>query len=400
LPPRRRCSTFRAGPVAPRDAVPFSPSDMRIETLAVHAGHDVDPSTAAVTPPIHLSTTFAREADGSYRAGFLYSRYTNPNRAALERCLAVLEGGAAASAFASGSAATMTLLQALGPGSHVIIPDDAYFGTIKLARDVLGPWGLELSIVDMTDLANVRAAMRPNTKLVWIETPSNPLLRVVDIAGVCTIAHEGGAICAVDNTWGTPILQRPLDIGADVSMHATTKYLGGHSDVLGGALVFRESGELQQRVAAIQMTGGAVPSPFECWLTLRGIRTLPIRVHAQSASALALATFLANHPCVEGVHYPGLSSHPAHAIAKNQMSEFGGMLSVQAGKDRTQSLAVAGRLRLFTQATSLGGTESLVEHRASVEGPGTRAPENLLRVSVGLEHVEDLKADFDQALRG
>ena len=373
---------------------------MRIETLAVHAGHDVDPSTAAVTPPIHLSTTFARETDGSYRAGFLYSRYTNPNRAALERCLTELEGGAAAAAFASGSAATMTLLQALGPGSHVIIPDDAYFGTIKLARDVLGPWGLELSIVDMTDLANVRGAMRPNTKLVWIETPSNPLLRVVDIAGVCAIAHEGGATCAVDNTWGTPILQRPLDIGADVSMHATTKYLGGHSDVLGGALVFRESGELQQRVAAIQMTGGAVPSPFECWLTLRGIRTLPIRVRAQSASALALATFLANHPCVEAVHYPGLSSHSAHAVAKKQMAEFGGMLSVQAGKDRTQSLAVAGRLRLFTQATSLGGTESLVEHRASVEGPGTRAPENLLRVSVGLEHVEDLKADFDQALRG
>ncbi len=373
---------------------------MRIETLAVHAGHDVDPSTAAVTPPIHLSTTFARETDGSYRAGFLYSRYTNPNRAALERCLAELEGGAAAAAFASGSAATMTLLQAIGPGSHVIIPDDAYFGTIKLARDVLGPWGLEISIVDMTDLERVRAALRPTTRLIWIETPSNPLLRVVDIAAVSAIAHAANALCAVDNTWGTPVLQRPLDLGADVAMHATTKYLGGHSDVLGGALVFRETGELSQKVSAIQMTGGAVPSPFECWLTLRGIRTLPIRVHAQSASAASLATFLADHPCVEAVHYPGLASHPAHAIAAKQMSEFGGMLSVQAGKDRAQSLAVAGRLRLFTQATSLGGTESLIEHRASVEGPGTRAPENLLRVSVGLEHVDDLKADFDQALRG
>lgn len=373
---------------------------MRIETLAVHAGHEIDPATAAVTPPIHLSTTFAREADGSYRAGFLYSRYTNPNRVALERCLAELEGGAAASAFASGSAATMTLLQAIGPGSHVVIPDDAYFGTIKLARDVLGPWGLELSIVDMTDLQRVRAAMRPNTRLVWVETPSNPLLRVVDIAAVSAIAHEQGALCAVDNTWGTPVLQRPLALGADVAMHATTKYLGGHSDVLGGVLVFREAGDLSQRVSAIQMTGGAVPSPFECWLTLRGIRTLPIRVHAQSASAASLAMFLEKHPCVEAVHYPGLASHPAHAIAATQMTEFGGMLSVQAGKDRAQSLAVAGRLRLFTQATSLGGTESLVEHRASVEGPGTRAPENLLRVSVGLEHVEDLKADFDQALRG
>ncbi len=373
---------------------------MRIETLAVHAGHDVDPSTAAVTPPIHLSTTFAREADGSYRAGFLYSRYTNPNRAALERCLAELEGGAAAAAFASGSAATMTLLQAVGPGSHVIIPDDAYFGTIKLARDVLGPWGLELSIVDMTNLQRVRDAMRPNTRLLWVETPSNPLLRVVDIAAVSAIAHECGALCAVDNTWGTPVLQRPLDLGADVAMHATTKYLGGHSDVLGGILVFRESGDLHRKISSIQMAGGAVPSPFECWLTLRGIRTLPIRVHAQSASAASLAAFLEQHPCVEAVHYPGLASHPAHAIAAKQMSEFGGMLSVQAGKDRAQSLAIAGRLRLFTQATSLGGTESLVEHRASVEGPGTRAPENLLRVSVGLEHVDDLKADFDQALRG
>jgi cystathionine gamma-synthase len=372
---------------------------MRIETLAVHAGHDVDPSTAAVTPPIHLSTTFARDPDGSYRAGFLYSRYTNPNRVALERCLTELEGGAAAAAFASGSAATMTLLQALGPGSHVVVPDDAYFGTIKLARDVLGPWGLELSIVDMTDLERVRAAMRRNTRLVWVETPSNPLLRVVDIAAVAAIAHEGGALCAVDNTWGTPVLQRPLELGADVAMHATTKYLGGHSDVLGGALVFREIGDLHQRITAIQMTGGAVPSPFECWLTLRGVRTLPIRVRAQSESARSLATFLANHPCVEAVHYPGLASHPAHEIARKQMSEFGGMLSVQAGNDRAQSLAIAGRLRLFTQATSLGGTESLVEHRASVEGAGTRAPENLLRVSVGLEHVEDLKADFDQALR-
>jgi cystathionine gamma-synthase len=241
--------------------------------------------------------------------------------------------------------------------------------------------------------------MRRNTRLVWVETPSNPLLRVVDIAAVAAIAHEGGALCAVDNTWGTPVLQRPLELGADVAMHATTKYLGGHSDVLGGALVFREIGDLHQRITAIQMTGGAVPSPFECWLTLRGVRTLPIRVRAQSESARTLATFLANHPCVEAVHYPGLASHPAHEIARKQMSEFGGMLSVQAGNDRAQSLAIAGRLRLFTQATSLGGTESLVEHRASVEGAGTRAPENLLRVSVGLEHVEDLKADFDQALR-
>jgi cystathionine gamma-synthase len=372
---------------------------MRLETLAVHAGHEVDPATAAVTPPIHLSTTFAREADGSYRAGYLYSRYTNPNRAALEKCLAALEGGAAASAFASGSAATMSLLQAIGPGAHVILPDDAYFGSIKLVREVFGPWGMDLSTVDMTDLANVRGAVRANTKLIWVETPSNPLLRVVDIAGVAEIARKAGAACAVDNTWGTPVLQRPLDLGADVSMHSTTKYLGGHSDVLSGALIFRESAELQQRVNSIQMLGGAVPSPFECWLAMRGIRTLAVRVAVQTASAAALAEFLAAHPKVEAVHYPGLQSHPGHGIAKRQMSGFGGMLSVQAGPTREASIAIASALELFTQATSLGGTESLIENRASVEGPGTKAPENLLRVSVGLEHIDDLKADFDAALR-
>jgi cystathionine gamma-synthase len=372
---------------------------MRLETLAVHAGHEVDPATAAVTPPIHLSTTFAREADGSYRAGYLYSRYTNPNRAALEKCLAALEGGAAASAFASGSAATMSLLQAIGPGAHVILPDDAYFGSIKLVREVFGPWGMDLSTVDMTDLANVRGAVRANTKLIWVETPSNPLLRVVDIAGVAEIARKAGAACAVDNTWGTPVLQRPLDLGADVSMHSTTKYLGGHSDVLSGALIFRQAAELQQRVNSIQMLGGAVPSPFECWLAMRGIRTLAVRVAVQTASAAALAEFLAAHPKVEAVHYPGLESHPGHGIAKRQMSGFGGMLSVQAGPTREASIAIASALELFTQATSLGGTESLIENRASVEGPGTKAPENLLRVSVGLEHIDDLKADFDAALR-
>jgi cystathionine gamma-synthase len=373
---------------------------MRIETLAVHAGHDVDPATGAVTPPIHLSTTFAREADGSYRAGFVYSRYTNPTRAALETCLAALEGGGAASAFASGSSATMTLLLTLTPGAHVVMADDAYFGTIKLARDVMGPWGIELTLVDMTDPANVARAMKPNTKLVWAETPSNPLLRVADIEAIADIARRGGAICAVDNTWGTPVLQRPLELGADVAMHSTTKYLGGHSDVLSGALVLRENGELAQRVNAIQMTGGAVPSPFECWLVLRGVRTLPVRVRAQSANAMALAEHLRGHARVEAVHYPGLASHPAHAVARKQMKEFGGMLSVQVGGNRAEAIAIASALELFTQATSLGGTESLVEHRASVEGPGTKAPENLLRVSVGLEHIDDLKEDFDRALRG
>jgi cystathionine gamma-synthase len=372
---------------------------MHLETIAVHAGHDIDPATSAVTPPIHLSTTYARDTASAEHTGFLYSRYTNPNRAALESCLAALESGAVAAAFSSGSAATMTLLQAIGP-AHVILPDDAYFGSIKLAREIFGPWGMDVSTVDMTKLENVRAAMRPNTKLVWVETPSNPLLTVVDIAAIAMIAHAGGAACAVDNTWGTPVLQRPLDLGADVSMHSTTKYLGGHSDVLGGALIFRENGELAQRTLAIQSSGGAVPSPFECWLTMRGIRTMPLRVKAQTASASALAEFLASHPKVEAVHYPGLKRHAGHAIASRQMSGFGGMLSVQVGRSQQESMDIAGRLELFTYATSLGGTESLIENRASVEGPATRAPANLLRVSIGLEHIDDLKADFDDALGG
>jgi cystathionine gamma-synthase len=371
---------------------------VRIETLAVHGGHEIDPATAAVTPPIHLSTTFAREADGGYRAGLVYSRYANPNRTALEKCLAQLEGGAVAAAFASGSAATMTLVQAIGPGAHIVAPDDAYFGTTKLFRDIFGPWGLETTVVDMTDVGAVKNALRENTKLVWVETPSNPLLRVVDIACIAELAHEAGAVCAVDNTWGTPVLQRPLELGADIAMHSTTKYLGGHSDVLSGALVAKQDDALTQRIRTVQMSGGAVPSPFECWLTLRGIRTLPWRVRAQSANALALARYLSRDPRVEAVHYPGLETHPGHQIARRQMAEFGGMMSIQVGADRAASIAFASRLRIFTQATSLGGTESLIEHRASVEGAGTRAPENLLRISVGLEHVQDLIDDVTQSL--
>jgi cystathionine gamma-synthase len=374
---------------------------MRIETLAVHAGHEPDPSTGAVTPPIHLSTTFAREVDGSYRSGLVYSRYANPNRTALEGCLAALEGGAGAACFASGSAATTTVLQSLEPGAHVIVPDDAYFGTTKLIRDIFGPWKLEMSVVDMTDLESVARAMRATTRLVWIETPSNPLLRVVDIAAVAALAssRSPSAICVVDNTWASPVLQRPLSLGAHISMHATTKYLGGHSDVLGGALVWREDGPLAQRLRTIQASAGAVPSPFECWLTLRGVRTLPWRMRAHSANASALAGYLTSHERIEAVHYPGLDTHPAHAIARRQMSAFGGMISLQVRGGRDAAMNVAGKLRIVTRATSLGGTESLIEHRASVEGPGSRAPENLLRLSVGLENVDDLIEDFDQALR-
>lgn len=372
---------------------------MRIETLAAHAGLTVDPTTGAVTPPIHLSTTFEREPDGSYRAGHVYTRTSNPNRRALEEALATLEGGAAALAFASGSAATMSLFQALAPGDHVLAPDDAYYGTLRTLRELLGPWGLEVDVVDMADLDAVKRALKPTTRLVWVETPSNPLVRIVDIAALAGLAHSVGARCAVDNTWATPVLQHPLALGADVVMHSTTKYLGGHSDLLGGALVFGKRDEMFEKVFAIQTLGGAVPSPFDCWLLLRGMRTLPWRVRAHCANAAGVARFLASRTEVEVVHYPGLPTHPGHGLAAKQMTDFGGMLSVQIRGGRDAALAFSTRLRLFTRATSLGGPESLIEHRASVEGPTTKAPENLLRISVGLENVDDLIEDLEQALR-
>jgi cystathionine gamma-synthase len=250
----------------------------------------------------------------------------------------------------------------------------------------------------MTDIAAVEAAVTPRTRLIWTETPSNPLLKVTDIARVAAIAHTAGARCACDNTWASPVLQRPLDLGADLSVHATTKYLGGHSDVLGGAVLARQQDEFFQRVRMIQTSGGAVPSPFECWLVLRGVRTLPLRVRAQSGSAMAVARYLARHPKVDAVHYPGLEEHPGHEVAARQMAGFGGMLSFEVGGGQAAAMAVAAKVRLFTRATSLGGTESLIEHRASVEGPETRTPEGLLRVSIGLEHPDDLIEDLDGAL--
>ncbi len=371
---------------------------MRIETLAVHAGHAIDPSTGAVTPPIHLSTTFEREADGSFPRGYIYARTNNPNRMALEECLCALEGGAAAAAFASGSAATMSVFQALVPGDHVIAPADAYHGTARLLREVFAPWGLETTFVDVTDPARVQQAIRPHTKLVWIETPSNPLLKVTDITGIAELAHGAGALCVCDNTWATPILQHPFELGADLSVHATTKYLGGHSDVTGGVVIAKVEDEFFQRVRRLQVQTGAVPSPFDCWLVLRGIRTLPYRMRAHSENAMKVAGFLSHHAGVEVVHYPGLKGHAGHDIAARQMGGFGGMASFQVKGDRDTAMGVAARVRVFTRATSLGGTESLIEHRASIEGPGTRTPDNLLRLSIGLEHADDLIEDLARAL--
>jgi len=372
---------------------------MRIETLAVHAGHHPDPATGAVTPPIHLTTTFARDAEGALPHWFIYARSDNPTRRELETSLAALEGGETALAFASGMAATAAVFQSMLPGEHVVAPQDAYYGTAKLLREVMAGWGLDSTLVDMADTHAVAEAVRPETRLIWIETPSNPTLAVTDIPRVSAIARAAGARCVCDNTWATPMLQRPLALGCDAVMHSTTKYLGGHSDLTGGALVLPADDEWAARLRTLQQLGGAVPSAFDCWLLMRGIRSLAWRMRGHCENAARVASFLASHPAVEVVHYPGLASDPGHAVAGRQMTAFGGMVSIQVKGGANAALGVVRQVKLFTPATSLGGTESLIEHRASVEGPESRTPPGLLRLSIGLEHAEDLVGDLDQALR-
>jgi cystathionine gamma-synthase len=372
---------------------------MKLETLAVHAGREVEAGTGAVTPSITLTTTFERAADGSYPHEYVYTRADNPNRRALESALAALEGGAATFAFGSGQAATAAVLQSLSSGDHVLLPDDLYHGTRHLAQTLAARWGLALDIIDMRDAAAIAAAIRPNTRLIWIETPSNPRLKIIDIAGAATIARAAGILTVVDNTWATPVFQHPLALGADIVMHATTKYIGGHSDVLGGAVILREGlDEMTARIASAQHLGGGVPSPFDCWLLLRSLPTLPYRVRAQSETARRIAAYLAAHPSIERVYYPGLATHEGHAIAARQMDGFGAMLSIGVRGGQAAAMDVAARVRLFTRATSLGGIESLIEHRASVEGADSPTPPNLLRLSIGLEHGDDLIADLAAAL--
>jgi cystathionine gamma-synthase len=373
---------------------------MKIETRAVHAGRKPEAGSRDVTPAIHLSTTYQKADDGSLPGGFLYSRTDNPNRAALEEALASLEEGAAALAFSSGNAATLALLHALKPGDHVIAGDDVFYGTAILLQS-LSVWGLKHTFVNMQDLDAVERAVTPATRLIWVETPSNPLLHVTDIRAMVAIARKANALVGCDNTWATPLFQLPLALGADVVMHSVTKYLSGHSDVLSGALIFRESGALLEKVRSIQREGGSVPSPFECWLALRGLQTFPYRVRAQSRSAQQIAEFLADQPKskIEAVHYPGLPSHPGHKIAAGQMAGFGGMLSIQVKGGQKEAFQLVAGLKLFTHATSLGGTHSLIEHRASVEGAATHSPVNLLRLSIGLEHPDDLIDDLEQALQ-
>ena len=373
---------------------------MRLETIAVHAGGSPDPATGSVAPPIHLSTTFEHGPESEKLHGFMYIRDGHPGEARLEPALAAIEGGEGALVFSSGMAAGAAFLQSLPPQSHVLFADDIYYAIREIAKDFLPRWGIESSAVNMADLAAVGRSFRKNTRLLWAESPSNPLLNVVDLAALAQLAKAAGARLLVDGTFATPVLQRPLDLGADVVLHSATKYLGGHSDVQGGALVFARRDETYEKAIHIRHILGGVLSPFNTWLVLRGLRTLPCRVERQSANALTVARALETHSAIETVHYPGLASHPGHEVARRQMKAFGGMLSLRIRGGRERAIAVASRVKLFTNATSLGGVESTLEHRASSEGPGSTTPPNLLRVSVGLEHADDLVEDLLQALGG
>ncbi len=372
---------------------------MNIETLAAHSGHEVDSVSGAVIPPLVLSTTFARRQDSSLIGQHLYSRMGNPNRDALEQTLAQLEGGGACVTFSSGQAASMSLFHALSPGDHILMPLEMYYNTRGLLENHYSRWNLQSSYVDMTDLKLVRQSVRNNTRLVFIETPSNPRLLITPISDIVSIAHEVGALCAVDNTWATPIFQNPLGLGADLVIHSLTKYIGGHSDILAGCIIGRDAEHpVLKRIRNFQATAGAVPSPFECWLLQRSIPSLPCRVRTQCKTAKIIAQFLNQHSRIETTHYPGLPGHPGHSIAASQMSAFGAMLSFEVKGGREAAVKTCSRLKLFTRATSLGGFESLIEHRVLVEGPTSTTPAGLLRCSIGLEHPDDLMADLTQAL--
>jgi cystathionine gamma-synthase len=373
-----------------------------LNTLCVHAAHLPEAATGAVAEPIHLSTTFERNADGTYPRGYRYSREGAPNRSALEACMASLEGGAGAAAFASGLAANIAVLELLGAGDLLVASQEGYYGSLRQFAVFTQRRGARIELVDLADSAAVEAALAHRSgraRLLWIETPTNPLLNIADLRQLAALGHNAGALVVCDNTFATPVCQRPFDFGVDIVVHSATKYLGGHSDVLSGVVVVRESGAVLESLQEWQRMAGAALAPFDCWLLRRSLATLALRVRAQCASASRVAGFLAQHAAIERVFYPGLPEHPRHAVAAAQMpGGFGAMLSVCVAGGEAAALRVAGRTRLFTRATSLGGVESLIEHRASIEGPGTVAPGNLLRLSVGIEEAEDLIADLAQAL--
>jgi cystathionine gamma-synthase len=379
-------------------------SDAGFETRAIHAGQEPDPQTGAVVPPVYQVSTYAQDGVGGLRGGYEYSRSGNPTRTALEECLASLEGGTRGLAFASGLAAEDTLLRTvMTPGAHAIIGNDAYGGTYRLFAKVAEPWGVEHTPVDLTDLDAVRRAVRPGvTRIIWAETPTNPLLTVVDIAALAGIAHEAGALLVVDNTFASPYLQQPLALGADVVVHSTTKYLGGHSDVIGGGLVVADA-ELGERLAYHQNAMGSVPGPWDSWLVLRGIKTLGVRMDRHCSNAKAIVDLLTSHPVVTEVYYPGLPGHRGHEVAARQMRDFGGMVSFRVAGGEQEAVDLCARTRVFTLGESLGGVESLIEHpgrmtHASASGSALEVPADLVRLSVGIETVDDLVADLKQAL--
>lgn len=370
---------------------------MKLETIAIHAGNIIDGQTKAAIQPISLSTTFERGAEGDYPGGFMYSRADNPNRRSLENVIARLEGAEDAAAFSSGNAAGAAVFQALKPGSHLIAPADMYHGLRNQLLQVFEGI-IDVDFIDLADIQAIENAIKPETRLIWIETPSNPLLKICDIKAITKLAKSKGIMTACDNTFCTPMFQRPLEMGCDLVMHSSTKYFGGHSDVIGGALACSRNDDFWKKIRNVQVLSGAVPSPFDCYLTVRGIKTLPYRMRGHAQNAILIADFLNEHDQVEKVFFPGLKDHPGHEIAKKQMSSFGGMLSFLVKGGASEARQVVNAVKVFTQATSLGGVESLIEHRASIEGPDTKTPQNLIRVSVGLEHADDLIEDLKQAL--
>jgi cystathionine gamma-synthase len=378
---------------------PPAPREESFDTKCVHAAHAPDAATGALVAPIQLATTFERDADGGYARGFRYGREGTPNRTALEACVAELEGGVAAVAFSSGLAANLAVLEQLNSGDRIVASDIGYHGTHRQLREIVARRGVSVVFVDTTDLGAVASAVNARTRLLWLETPANPLLTISDLAALAKIAHGHGARVVCDSTFATPYCQRPFAFGVDVVIHSGTKYFGGHSDVLSGFAVIGRDRALAEQMLEWQRLAGAVLAPFDCWLLRRSISTLGIRMQRQCATALELAEFLSRHPKIERVLYPGLPGHPGHDIAARQMTGgFGAMMSVCVRGGQESAMRVAARTRLFRRATSLGGVESLVEHRASIEGPGSRTPDNLLRLSIGIEGAADLRADLEQAL--
>jgi len=369
---------------------------MHFDTLSVHAGH-LDDQIGSVMSPIHVSTTFERDEAGNIGGkGYIYTRWDNPNRRGLETKLALLEGGEEAFAFPSGMAAAMALAQTvLEPGNHIIIPDDCYHGIAYLVKNMLPKWNISYTETDMMNGSALEKAIQKNTKLIIIETPSNPLLKITDIAMVCEMARKKGILVGCDNTWTTPLIQRPLDLGVDLVFHSSTKFFGGHSDVLGGCIIAKNKNALTVKIREYQTVGGSVPSPFDCWLLNRSLATLSLRLERQIKNASAIAQFLITQPLVEKVYYPGLPDHPNHEVARRQMNgQFGSMISIGMKGGEKQAIQFAGSMKLFKHATSLGGVESLVEHRRSAEGNSPKSPANLLRLSIGVEYIDDLVDDI------